>query len=179
MHEIAKVSPGPPATGARRWICLIVMAVVMGEAIWAFLVSVTNDLALPAVARIVGVTQSVSFQRKADFNIQALFGSVIELCLAGLVAVLLNSWSQKAGSGRPEPVKAAPVAARATAPIIVTPATQPASAAAPAGAGSAPATQVQSLSPPAPPPPTKPAEPKPRKEVYYNIVGEPVDTDDE
>jgi hypothetical protein len=178
MHEIAKVSPGPPATGARRWICLIVMAVVMGEAIWAFLVSVTNDLALPAVARIAGVTQSVSFQRKADFNIPALFGSVIELCLAGLVAVLLNSWSQKAGSGRPEPVEAAP-AARATVPIVVTPATQPASAAAPAGAGSAPATQVQSLSPPAPPPPTKPAEPKPRKEVYYNIVGEPVDTDDE
>jgi hypothetical protein len=33
--------------------------------------------------------------------------------------------------------------------------------------------------PPSPLPPAKPAQPTRKKQVYYNIVGEPVDTDDQ
>jgi hypothetical protein len=33
--------------------------------------------------------------------------------------------------------------------------------------------------PPAPPPKTEPAKPKKPKEVYYNIVGEPMPSDED
>ena len=70
--------------GFKKWIGGIVIAVVLGEAIWAFLVSITINLALPAMARVMGGdAQSPLYLGKGDFNVQALFTSFLELCLLG------------------------------------------------------------------------------------------------
>lgn len=166
---------------SRKWIGRIVIAVVLGEAIWGFLVSITNNLALPAMARVMGGdAQSPLYLGKGDFNVQPLFTSVLELCFAGIMAVLLNSWSQKPGRVRPKPVRLTPVEsppAPVVAPPVASPATPAADTAIPA---KAPVTTMLSAPQPTPPPQiAKLAKPKPPKAVYYNIVGDPVDPDDE
>jgi hypothetical protein len=168
---------------SRKWIGGIVIAVVLGEAIWGFLVSITNNLAVPAMARVMGGdAQSPLYLGKGDFNVQALFTSFLELCFAGIMAVLLNSWSQKPGRVRPKPVRLAPVEARAT-PVVTPPVASPATPAADTTIQEAKESVRSVLSAPQPPPPSpqtaRPAKPKPPKAVYYNIVGEPVDPDDE
>ena len=72
-----------------------------------------------------GDAQSPLYLGKGDFNIQALFTSFLELCFAGIMAVLLNSWSLKPGRARPKPVRLIPGEARA-APIVTPPAASPA-----------------------------------------------------
>lgn len=176
-------APEPISADSRKWIGGIVIAVVLGEAIWAFLVSITINLALPAMARVMGGdAQSPLYLGKGDFNVQALFTSFLELCFAGILAVLLNSWSKKPARVQPKPVRLTDVKARA-APVLTPRAAFPAT--------SAKSTTIQEtqepvgsvLAAPEPPPPSPqmagPAKPKPPKAVYYNIVGEPVDADDE
>ena len=168
---------------SRMWISRIVIAVVLGEAIWGFLVSITINLALPAMARVMGGdAQSPLYLGKGDFNIQALFTSFLELCFAGIMAVLLNSWSLKPGRARPKPVRLIPGEARA-APIVTPPAASPAIPAADTTIQEVqePVRGVISTTQPAPPSPKTvvPAKPKPPKAVYYNSVGEPVDPDEE
>lgn len=134
------------------------------------------------MARVMGRdAQSPLYLGKGDFNVAALFPSLLELCFAGIVAVLLNSWSRKVGRVRSKPVRLAPVAAPPRAPVVARPADSPAT---PAAANPVPAkatvTTVQSAPQPARPSSqvAKPAKPKSPKEVYYNIVGEPVEPDD-
>ena len=167
-------APKPIATDLGTWMWRIVVAVILGEAIWGFLVSITNGLILPLIARTIGGGQSVA--------VPGMFASVIELCLAGMVAILLNSWFTKRANSRAKPASAristpvsAPAADRNAASTTV------ALAAAAAAPANAPATNVNSFPPPASPPPKppKPEKTKPQKEVYYNIVGEPVDTDED
>jgi hypothetical protein len=172
-----------PDADSRKWIAGIVIAVVLGEAIWGFLVSITSNLFVPAMARVMGGdAQSPLYLGKGDFNFQALFISVLELCFAGITAVMLNAWSQKPGHVRPKSVRATPVEAPA-APIVAPPAASPAAPAADTAIDEATAPVKNVLSAPRPPAPSpqvpKPAKPQPPKEVYYNIVGEPVDPDDE
>ncbi len=71
---------------------------------WGLLVSITNDLPLPAMAR-VRAEIPVSLLGKGDFNVRALFTSDLELCFAGIMAVLLNSCSQKARRIQPKAVR--------------------------------------------------------------------------
>ena len=176
-------APESISADSRKWIAGIVIAVVLGEATWAFLVSITINLALPAMARIMGGdAQSPLYLGKGDFNIQALFASFLELCFAGIMAVLLNSWSKKPGRVRPQSVRLASVEARA-APVVTPPAASPAT---PAANTKIQETQEPVRSVPSAPEPlsasphrVRPAKPKPPKAVYYNIVGEPVDADDE
>jgi hypothetical protein len=159
-----------------------VIAVVLGEAVWGCLVSITNNLALPAMARVMGGDpQSPLYLGKGDVNVQALFISVLELCFAGIVAVLLNSWSQKPRLVRPRTVRLTPVQA-SPAPVVAPPAPSPPTEAADtATQAKAPAPTVLSTPQPAPPSPemARSAKAKPPKAVYYNIVGEAVDPDDE
>jgi len=185
MGDVLKDPESPPAD-SRKWIGRIVIAVVLGEAIWGFLVSITNYLALPAMAKIIGGDpQSSQYVGKGDFNVTALFISFLELCLAGIVAVLLNSWTQKSGSGRArssQPVRRAPVTAPRPASVVVPPADPPPAPAVDAAIqANASVTSMQSASRPAQPlqQVAKPAKPKPPKQVYYNIVGERVEADEE
>jgi hypothetical protein len=200
MDEIPRTSsPELSGTDPARWIGRVVIAVLVAEGIWGIIVSVTNNLILPLLARTMGGdVQSPLYLGKGDFNVPALFTSVLEFCFAGIVAVILNSWVQgkpKVTRGKPvrvSPVQPAPSPARAVPPVQVA-ASVPASASAPAPAtpsASAPSPPPgQFWSPPeparakaaaVPPQAAKAAKPKQPKEVYYNIVGEPINpTEDE
>ena len=175
---VPESSPGD----SRKWIGRIVIAVLLGEAIWGLLVSITNNLALPAMARAMGGdSTSPLYLGKGDFNVQGLFTSVLELCFAGIIALLVNSWSQKAGQVRRKPVGTASVDAPA-APVVTHPASSPATPAADRAMQEAKVdVGSEPSAPQSPPSPqvAKPAKPKPPKVVHYNIVGEPVDSDDE
>jgi hypothetical protein len=135
------------------------------------------------MARIMaGDAQSPLYLGKGDFNIQALFISVLELCFAGIVAVLLYAWSQKPGRVRAKPVRPIPVEVP-VAPVVPSPAASPATPPGDTAIHQAPAPVRNVLSAPPSPSPSpqaaKPAKPKPPKPVYYNIVGEPLDPEDE
>ncbi len=170
-------SPESSPSDSRIWISRIVIAVVLGEAIWGLLVSITNDLALPAMARVMsGDTQSPLYLGKGDFNVRALFTSVLELCFAGIMAVLLNSWSQKARSVQPRAVRRTPVEAPPVS-VVAPPAV---SREIPADTTIQAKVTVRPTPQSTPSPPiTESGQPKPRKVIHYNIVGEPVDDDDD
>jgi hypothetical protein len=181
MDETPK-SPAPESSDSRRWIGRILMAVILGEAIWSLLVSITNNLALPAMARVVGGdAESPLYLGKGDFNIPALFASVLEVCFAGIVAVVLGGWSQRSERRQVRSVRLAPVAPLSAAVVRTpvesrpTPVTEPAIEAPLPGTSAPPASSSERPTAQ----PAKPAKPKPPKHVYYNIVGEPVETDDE
>lgn len=184
MEEILKdAAPESSPADSRKWIGRILMGVILGEAIWGFLVSLTNNLALPTMARVMGGDpQSPLYLGKGDFNIAALFASLLELCFAGIVAVLLNSWSRQSEFVRSRPVRVAPVAPPLQAPVFAPPPdARPTPAPDTAVQTKAAAPAPQSVPQPAQsaPPVAKPSKPKPPKEVYYNIVGEPIEPDDE
>src|SRR5207244_6935324 len=92
MDEISKTStPQYPALVPGRWVGLLVAAVVLAEAIWGLLVSLTTNLFLPLMAKVLGEDpQSPLYLGKGDLNVPALFSSFLGLCLAGIVCVLLN-----------------------------------------------------------------------------------------
>jgi hypothetical protein len=218
-------TPSSESSGldAGAWIGRVVIAVILAEAIWGFIVSVTNGLVLPLLARTMGGdVQSPLYLGKGDINVPALFTAVLELCFAGIAAVVLNSFLQRKSRvprklvrvtstpaqpsipvQSPAPPPSVPVAAPVQAAVSVPPPVTPAvSAPAPvmipaappqvtaSATASSPTTarapdSGQSWSPPTPspqaktaaPPPLvkpKPAKPKPPKEIYYNIVGEPI-----
>jgi hypothetical protein len=214
MDEIPRTySPEPSAADAGKWIGGVVIAVILAEGIWGFIASVTNNLILPLLARIMGAdAQSPLYLGKGDFNVPALFTSVLELCFAAIAAVILNSWVRRkpqpirSKSVRVSPIPAQP-AAPAISPLSIAP-IQPAVSVPPAAKAAVPppatvapviaspaapaSTPGQFWSPPeaspqpkaaAPPPPpkapAKPAKPKQPKEVYYNIVGEPINPTEE
>jgi hypothetical protein len=210
MDEIPKTSsPESSALDAGKWIGRVVIAVILAEGIWGLIVSITNNLLLPLLARIMGGdVQSPLYLGKGDFNVPALFTAVLELCFAGIAAVVLNSWVQRPPRApRSKAVRVSPIPARPVAlpssplsvvPVQAAPPMSPPSAAA-ASVPAVPTTpQTPSATQPSPgqfwsapkpappkaaavpPPPAKPAKPKPPKEVYYNIVGEPINpTEDE
>ena len=192
-------SPLTPSE-SKKWIVRIVLALVLGQAIWGLVVSLTSGLLVPLTARVMGNDPSSPlYLGKGDIDIPAVFVSVVEFCLAGIVAVVLNSWVQKppktvrrkavASPGSlslkaapvvPIPLVAAPKPPLATAPpvpaqpVAAPPAKTVQSAAAPAPVVPAVAATAAKPAPPAAPP--KPAKPK---EVYYNIVGDPITMDDD
>jgi len=212
MDEIARnASPESPAADAGRWIGRLLIAVILGEGIWGLIVSLTHNLILPLLAKTMGGdVQSPLYLGKGDVNFPALFTSVLELCFAGIVAVILNTWVQRktrSPRGKPVRVTARPVQPAAStpppavtpvkptavvspvikpvpAPAVPIPAVPPPSAASPSPgqfwSPPEPSPQPKPAAPPPPKPAAKPAKPKPPKEVYYNIVGEPINpTEDE
>jgi hypothetical protein len=192
MGEMTNATAPEPAP-AGKWIAKIVLAVILAEAIWGFIVSLTNNLILPALARVMGGdSQSPLYLGKGDFNVPAIFSSILELCLAGILAVLLNHRSRSAPARvRVKTAKMGTAAAKASLPSI-SPTTATLSA---VSVPTAPAVAPQSgpVPPPmpsaAPPPkvlaqqpaaPSKPEKPNKPKQIYYNMVGEPINpTEDE
>lgn len=190
-----------PALTSGNWIALLVAAVILAEAIWGLLVSLINNLLMPLMARVMGGdAQSPLYLGKGDLNIPGLFSSIVELCLAGIVFVLFLHWSrQKSASGRVKAVKRGSMAQQPVASLpSITPPSLPQAAAAQAATSSMPSisqpVSSQPVERPVPPPAptprsaprpatataTKPPRPKAPKEVYYNIVGEPINpTEDE
>jgi hypothetical protein len=176
-----------------RWIGQLVAAVILAEGIWGLLASLTSNLLVPLLARVTEVDpRSPLYLGKGELNVAALFNSVLAFCLAGIVFVLLREWSRR----KPAPVRmkmtrvpkkvsqpaagplsvmAPPSPAAAPTQTAVTPPPAPRISPEPVSALPAPAQQQSKPTPPPLIAPAKPAKPKPPKEVYYNIVGEPID----
>jgi len=175
-----------------KWVGQLVAAVILAEGIWGLLASLTSNLLVPLLARVMdGDPRSPTYLGKGEVSVAALFNSFLALCLAGIAFVLLYGWSQRKSS--PVRVKMMRVPKRASQPIagppsiiappkpvtvptqtVVTP--LPASQISQAPVSSPPMPTPQQPKPTAAPvvPPAKPAKPQPPKEVYYNIVGEPI-----
>ncbi len=179
---------------ARKWIGRIIMAVILGEAIWSLIVSIMNNLVVPWLGDMMGQASGLptSFTQR-PYDYPDLFVSVLEFCIAGIVAVMLNYFLQWQRAGRVKLVKSsAPAAplepARVTppAPVTVAPAAPapfvtPGPVARPmAAAPSAPPVANPVASKPLPSAPkTAPPKLKKPKEVYYNIVGEAMPSDED
>lgn len=214
-------------TDTRRWIGRIIMAVILGEAIWGLIVSVMNNVVVPWLGDVMGQSSGLptSFTQR-PYNYPDLFVSILEFGIAALVAAVLNYFFQgpatkairavKNSAAAVEPVRMFPQPTT-TAALTQTPSpyippapvikAEPVTVQAPVSATPppAPAAERAALAPPAPPvteptaarplptapaartaatkpsltPKTEPPNPKKPKEVYYNIVGEPMPSDDD
>jgi large-conductance mechanosensitive channel len=208
---------------ARKWIGRIIMAVILGEAIWGLIVSVMNNLVVPWLGDVMGQSSGLptSFTQR-PYDYPDLFVSVLEFCIAGIMAVILNYFFQWQGAVRVKPVKGsaptAPVeparvvpqgATAAARTLATSPAAPPAPVAkpdpvtppapvtlAPAApdpfVALGPVARPVAVAPSAPPvansvaakplpsaPKAEPSKLKKPKEVYYNIVGEAVPSDED
>jgi hypothetical protein len=191
MNQISQFSAPDSQSAPSHWIGRVLIAVLVAEGIWGLIVSLTRDLIVPFLARQMGGDpQSPLYLGKGEFNIPGIFTAVLQFCVAGLVAVILNVWVRRpakvtrrtlvrTGKG----VVAPSVAPRTIAPASVVPAGiyaapgDPVLAVAPLPA-SQPASPVAPKPPASPQPPAaqapKPAKPKTPREIQYNIVGEPI-----
>ena len=184
---------------SKKWIGRLLIAVILGAAVWNFVASLTNAVVVPGLARVMEADpQSPLYLGKGDFNFPGFFAAILELCLALLAALVVNSWAQrrpkairrKVSSATPAAslsIAAAPPAARPSASLPlrepVSQSQQPAPPVVPRPPAAELATSVPAAAPAAAPQPKpaqseKPAKPKAPKEVYYNLVGEPVDPDE-
>jgi hypothetical protein len=174
-----------------KWIGQLVAAVILAEGIWGFLASLTSNILVPLLARVMEADpHSPLYLGKGELNIPALFTSGMALCLAGIVFVLLHEWSRR----KPAPVrlKTVRVTNKTSQPaartLSITASPEPVAVSRPA-APPPPAPKISQAPAPVPPVPAaqqaqpaspsvvtsaKPAKPKSPKEVYYNIVGEPI-----
>ena len=227
----------------RKWIGRIIMAVILGEAIWNLIVSVMNNLVVPWLGDLFGQSSGLptSFTQR-PYNYPDLFVSILEFCIAALVAAIINYFFQRPRAVRVRTVKSAvptapvepvrviprseapapqpqaamtpatttqprltqpaltqatmpvappapvtkPVPVAAAPPVTVAPPMPTAPVVAPAPiakpltvAPATPSVPVAAAKPQPPPPKAEPAKPKKTKEVYYNIVGEPMPSDDD
>jgi hypothetical protein len=175
-----------------KWIGQLVAAVILAEGVWGLLASLTSNLLVPLLARVMEVDpRSPLYLGKGELNVPALFNSVLAFCLAGIVFVLLYEWSRRKPAVRMKmtrvPMK---VSQPAAGPLSVMAPPEPVAAPTQTAVTPLPALQISrepisalpvpapQQSKPTPPPlvaPAKPAKPKPPKEIYYNIVGDPID----
>jgi hypothetical protein len=178
-------APELSAAGSRKWIGRLIVAVVAGLAVWNFVVSLTSHVVIPALARVLPADpQSPFYLGAGDYNVAAFFTSVLELCFAAIAAALVSSATNRHSkpARRKAPVaipsKALPLAAPAGSPIQM-----PVSQAAPAPAAEAPkpanSAQQPAAQPQTPAKPAQSARPKSSKKVYYNLVGEAVESDED
>ena len=107
-------------TGTRNWIGQIIVAVILGEAIWNLIISVMNNLIVPWLGDVMGQSSGLptSFTQR-PYNYPDLFVSAVELCIAGIVSAMLNHFFRQ-----PKPEKAkrldgsVPTVSAETAPVV-------------------------------------------------------------
>jgi large-conductance mechanosensitive channel len=200
----------------RKLIGRIIIAVIVGEAIWTLIVSVMNNLVVPWLGDVVGQSSGLpaSFTQR-PYDYPDLFVSILEFCIAAIVAVILNYFFQRPRGGTVKPWKsqvstppieservvpqavpfvANPQATSSELPPIPQPKPDPVTRLSPLPV--APATFVSPAKPvtvaPSAPPVATSVAPKPltdtpksepskkkAKEPYYNIVGDPVPSDED
>jgi large-conductance mechanosensitive channel len=198
MDEAGKTF-GFDRADARKWTGRMLMAVIMGLAIWNLIAAVMDYVVVPWIGDMMGQSSGLptSFTQR-PYDYPDLLVSVLEFCIAGIVAISINWYFQR--PGRPVRVKVvktssvarqttvvpgAPVPPQPVVAAVITPPTpsvvaSPAPAPAPVAQVAAPAPAPAAAKPvPAPPPKPQPAKPQAPKEVYYNIVGEPLPPDED
>ena len=116
---------------SKKWIGRLLIAVILGAAVWNFVASLTNAVVVPGLARVMEADpQSPLYLGKGDFNFPGFFAAILELCLALIAALVVNSWAQrrpkairrKVSSATPAAslsIAAAPPAARTSASLPV------------------------------------------------------------
>jgi len=112
-------SEGPDA---RKWIGRIIIAVILGEAIWSLIVSVMNNLVVPWLGDVMGQSSGLpaSFTQR-PYDYPDLFVSILEFGIAATIAVILNYFFQRQRVIRVKPVKSpVPVAPARVVPQSVT-----------------------------------------------------------
>jgi hypothetical protein len=223
-------SEGPET---RKWIGRLIIAVLLGDALWDLIVSVVNNVFVPWLGDVMGPSAGLptSFTQR-PYNYPGLFVSIFEFCIAGLVAAILNYFFQRPTARKlktvtaapaepirvvpqvvpspamnPAPVQSGPFDALApvapqepvariypvfpsvlsdpeipvapAAPVMSEPVVKPAAVVVPPTPAVAEPVAAKPLVPAPPTPKVSPAKPKKQKEVYYNIVGEPMPSDDD
>jgi hypothetical protein len=196
MDDMGRTLSAESSTAdATKWIGRVLIAVLLGEGIWGLIVSITHNLVLPFLARTMGAdAQSPLYLGKGDFNVPAVFISVLELCFAGIVAVILSAGVRRkprlrhGKSLRISPIRAqaaapppevVPVSPAASVPPPTPPPAPPSSSSDQFWSPPGPSAPSKAGVAPLPPPTTKPARPTPAKAVYYNLVGEPINPTEE
>ncbi|HUK24727.1 MAG TPA: hypothetical protein VLV49_09115 [Terriglobales bacterium] len=182
-------APELSPAGSRRWIGRLIVAVMMGIAIWNFVASLTSHVVIPALARLLPADpQSPFYLGTGDYNVAAFFASVLELCFAAIAAAVVSAWTSQLA--KPAKRKAAVRQGLSLSPPAAPPPQPVPNRVAPAAPLPEPAAspQPEPVAPPpakTPPPqsakPAQPARPAPAKpkKVYYNLVGEPIEADEE
>ena len=135
----------PPMSTA-RFIGRVIVGVLIAEALWGLIVSLTRNLLVPYLTQVMGGTPQAS---QPVINVPDIFSMVMALCLAGIIAVILNAMLN-----RPD---------RSTRVVSVT--TVPAST---------PISKPQPLASVASPPIAKPTSPAPAATVTTVPVAAPV-----
>src|SRR6478736_5467163 len=108
-------------TDARRWIGRLILAVLLGEALWSLIVSVMNNVVVPWLGDVMGPSSGLptSFTQR-PYDYPDLFVSVFEFCIAGLAAAILNYFLQQPAKRKirtaPSPVPVTPVKLLQTIP---------------------------------------------------------------
>ena len=178
----------PPSPVPSHWIARVLIAVLLAEGIWGLIVSLTRDLLVPFLAQQMGADpQSPLYLGKGVYSFPALFVAVLQLCFAGIVAAALNAWVNRGPKApRVKTIRVRKVLVKqegpkaptpAAGPLSITAPPPPAAAPIPAAAATGQAPQAPSAPQPvavAPAPAAAPSKPQKPKEVYYNIVGEPI-----
>ena len=145
MENSNLASPGPDA---KRWIGLIIIGLLLGETSLGLIVALTRDVILPALAMAMGDTSSPLSLGKRDFDFPNLLSAILQFCLAAIVAIVVNAWTQKGPRAlrtRSLSLAQAPVTVAAPAAAAQVPA-----AATTVPAPSAPRAGTLAPSPPAP-----------------------------
>jgi len=119
-QSVKTVLPSDGADG-RGWIGRIIIAVILGEAIWGLIVSVMNNVIVPWLGDVMGQSGGLptSFTQR-PYNYPDLFVSIFEFCIACLVAAILNYFFQRPRAARVRSVKSA-ISAVPAAPMQVIP----------------------------------------------------------
>ena len=100
MDDSVKTST-PDRSGPGNRVGRIIVAVILGEAIWNLIVSVMNNLVVPWLGDVMGQSSGLptSFTQR-PYNYPDLFVAVVEFCIAGLVAAILNYFLQRRTTGK-------------------------------------------------------------------------------
>ncbi len=121
--------PAKPFTSGsadtRRWMGRLIIAVILGEALWGLIVSLVNNVFVPWLGDAMGPSSGLptSFTQR-PYNYPDLFVSVFEFCIAGLVAAILNYFFQRP-TARTVKTSKSPVPAAPPGPIRVVPQAAP------------------------------------------------------
>jgi len=192
MGENPTSTSQSPLTPA-KWTGQLVAAVILAEGIWGLLESLTSNVLVPLFGRVLdGDPQSPTYLGKGDLNVPALFKSFSAFCLAGIVSALVYAWSRrKPGAVQVKTMRVTQKQSQPIAgPLSITARPEPVAAPNPTAVIPTATPQIEQtpvstppvLPPPTPKPspppvvaPSKPEKPKAAKEVYYNLVGEPID----
>jgi len=209
MSENATSSVPSPTLALGKWLGLVVAAVVLAEGIWSILASLTKSLLLPLMARAIGGdAQSPLGKGDFNIPdlfvavVELCLAGIVFLSIkiwATRGALAAPRVRRAAAPSRvvtepiqsivPRAAPAEPETSPAPAPVLPVPPPATSQAPIPPPLKPPPAiSQAPTPPPPKPPPPPPPSPPpapakakKPEKpkEVYYNIVGEPITPDED